>query len=75
VLVCRSCFREDVPSIMQKREEREKKQILAEARRQLTCAGCQKRLPMSGPRWWGCKRCRKECRSSFHPQWARSAEA
>lgn len=75
VHVCRGCFKLDDNIISQHREQHEKKAILARAKLQLTCTSCRQRLPQSGPRWWGCWRCTKECRSKLHPQWEGGAQA
>jgi hypothetical protein len=72
--LCRFCvdLREGVAK--ERVEARELKGILANAAKQANCGGCKKKLPKSGPRWWACSKCKKECRSAFHPQWAGSAE-
>jgi hypothetical protein len=72
--LCRFCLKLPDKVTKERVEKKEYKEMLAIAARQVNCGGCSKRLPKTGPRWWACGRCRKECRSPFHPQWAGGAE-
>jgi hypothetical protein len=72
--LCRFCVELPKGVAKERVETRELKGILNNAARQVNCGGCKKKLPKTGPRWWACDRCKKECRSALHPQWAGSAE-
>lgn len=73
--LCRFCLELPDGVAKERVEKRELDRMLAKAAKQVNCGGCGKRLPKTGPRWWACGRCKKECRSAFHPQWAGKAEA
>jgi hypothetical protein len=30
-----------------------------------------RRLPPTGPRWWGCSECGSECMVDYHPAWSK----
>jgi len=72
--LCRFCLQLPDRVAKERVEKREYEEMLATAALQVNCGGCSKRLPKTGPRWWACGRCRRECRSPFHPQWAGGAE-
>jgi hypothetical protein len=72
--LCRFCLKLPDTVAKERVEKREHEEMLARAAQQVNCGGCSKRLPKTGPRWWACGHCRKECRSPFHPQWAGGAE-
>jgi hypothetical protein len=72
--LCRFCLKLPDKIAREKVEKKEHEEMLAIAAQQLNCGGCSKRLPKTGARWWACSRCRKECRSPYHPQWAGTAE-
>jgi hypothetical protein len=73
-LFCRFCAELPRDVAKERVEEREQKIILEKAARQVKCGVCDRRLPNTGTQWWICGKCRKECRSELHPQWAGSAE-
>ncbi len=73
--LCRFCLKLPDQVAKARAEKKEHEEMLAKAAQQVHCGGCSKRLPKTGPRWWACGRCRKECRSPSHPQWAGGAEA
>jgi len=72
--LCRFCIKLPEKVAKERVEKKEYEEMLAIASRQVNCGGCSKRLPKTGARWWACSRCRKECRSPFHPQWAGGAQ-
>jgi hypothetical protein len=72
--LCRFCIKLPEKDVKQRVEKKEHEEMLARATQQVNCGGCLKRLPKTGPRWWACCKCSKECRSHFHPRWARGAE-
>jgi hypothetical protein len=72
--LCRFCLKLPENVAKERVEKKEHEELLARAAQQVNCGGCSRRLPKTGPRWWACNRCRKECRSPFHPQWAGGAD-
>jgi hypothetical protein len=76
-LVCRECSRLTDDELSGKRLERTKWELKAHERQvdgrlvKDRCANCQGALG-SGPRWWVCKVCSKECTSTLHGQWTRT---
>jgi hypothetical protein len=73
-LLCGFCAKLADGVAKERVEKREKKEIWVKAAQQVYCGGCQRRLPKTGPQWWSCGKCMRECRSTLHPQWAGSAE-
>jgi hypothetical protein len=76
-LVCRECNKLTNDELADKRLERTKWELKAHERQvdgvmvQDKCESCQGALG-SGPRWWVCKACSKECRSTLHGPWTRT---
>jgi hypothetical protein len=76
-LVCRECNRLTDDELLEKRLERTKWELKAHERQvdgatvKDRCGSCQGALG-SGPRWWVCKVCSKECSSTLHGPWTRT---
>ena len=72
--VCSSCSHLAEEVRLMRREEKEMVELQHLARHNLRCSLCMRRLPPTGPRWWGCSECGLECTVDYHPAWSKSPE-
>ncbi|KAI0404522.1 hypothetical protein F4802DRAFT_566301 [Xylaria palmicola] len=72
--VCRDCH--DLPGtgMLIRKEKRDEVAYAKFMQQSLSCSICSESLPRTGPRWWVCTKCRKECRDSCHLGWSQKLE-
>ncbi|KAI0458627.1 hypothetical protein F5B21DRAFT_400078 [Xylaria acuta] len=73
-LVCRDCYDMTDDEVLALRERRDKAVYLNLTQQPLSCSVCSESLPRTGPRWWVCSNCKKECRSKCHSEWSQKLE-
>lgn len=73
--VCASCAALSEKGLRERREAREAEELRHLARSSSRCGKCKRRLGLSGPRWWACCQCGKECTGEYHPSWRRPPAA
>lgn len=72
-LICRLCSYLPVLRRISLSETREKTEIGRLTRQPIECWDCKETLSSTGPRWWVCTICQRECRNNIHPPWAKPA--
>ncbi|KAF2468786.1 uncharacterized protein BDR25DRAFT_52970 [Lindgomyces ingoldianus] len=70
--VCRTCDIKPDDELLEIREKRTRCE-LRDPRRHTKCKNCSKVLK-GGPKWWVCKKCKKECTSLCHAPWGKKGE-
>lgn len=77
--VCKECSRLDDAGLTKKRLQRTKWELRGHERQDCSkeemekCRNCKVALG-SGPRWWVCKMCKKECTSMLHLAWVTAGD-
>ncbi|KAI0437300.1 hypothetical protein F4803DRAFT_539317 [Xylaria telfairii] len=72
--VCRDCHGMKDDEVLALREKRDKAMYSNLTQQPLSCSQCSESLPRTGPRWWVCSKCKKECRSKCHSGWSQGLE-
>lgn len=73
-LVCRDCRDMKDEEVLALREKRDKAMYSNLTQQPLSCSQCSESLPRTGPRWWVCSKCKKECKSKCHSGWSQELE-
>ncbi|KAI1749999.1 hypothetical protein F4782DRAFT_510982, partial [Xylaria castorea] len=73
-LVCRDCYDMTGTEVLALRERRDRAMYSNLTQQPLSCSQCAESLPRTGPRWWVCSKCTKECRSKCHSEWSQKLE-
>ncbi|KAI0508766.1 hypothetical protein F5B22DRAFT_619514 [Xylaria bambusicola] len=72
--LCRDCCIKKPDDILALRERRDQVMYSKLTQQPLSCFKCCKSLPRTGPRWWLCFACKRECRGGCHLGWAEDLE-
>ncbi|KAI0096240.1 hypothetical protein GGR51DRAFT_47473 [Nemania sp. FL0031] len=73
-LVCGDCNNMKGDKILAERERRDRATYSNLSQQPLSCSLCSESLPRTGPRWWVCSKCKRECRNSCHVGWGQKLE-
>lgn len=68
--VCRTCAGLSPEQLVAKRDKIVREELGFLARQVKSCGKCAGNLGATGPRWWVCTKCDKECRDKMHIPWA-----
>ncbi|KAI0469604.1 hypothetical protein F4859DRAFT_487205 [Xylaria cf. heliscus] len=74
-IVCRDCYNMKEDKVLDLREKRDQVMYSNLTQQPLSCSECSESLSRTGPRWWVCKKCKRECRSKCHSGWSQKLEA
>ncbi|KAI0903975.1 hypothetical protein F4823DRAFT_616644 [Ustulina deusta] len=69
-IVCRDCYHMTGDEALALRERRDQAVYSNLTQQPLPCSICLESLQRSGPRWWVCSSCKRECRSDCHLGWS-----
>ncbi len=69
-IVCRDCYHMTGDEALALRERRDQAVYSNLIQQPLSCSICLESLQRSGPRWWVCSSCKRECRSDCHLGWS-----